>query len=98
MNFIISVLSQFRTKLLAANHLITRDRTKFDTEQKSSKFLLEIITPVSSANTGSDTKFILRGRSFIYIYILWTVQALELIPGEFHISMNPSHRKNSELN
>jgi hypothetical protein len=35
------VLSKFRTKLLAANHLIVWQRTKFDTEQKSSKFLLE---------------------------------------------------------
>jgi hypothetical protein len=34
---------------LAANHLITRERAKFDTENKSS-FLLEIMTQVSSAN------------------------------------------------
>jgi len=67
MNFIISVLSKFRTKLLAANHLIIRDRTKFDTEKKSSKFLLEIMTLVSSVYIGSDTEFILRGRSFIYV-------------------------------
>jgi hypothetical protein len=58
----------FRTKLLVANRVIIRQRTKFDTEQKSLKFLLEIMTLVSSANnTGSDTEFILRGRSFIYI-------------------------------
>jgi hypothetical protein len=44
------------------------ERTKFDTEQKSSKFLLEIMTLVSSAtNIGCDTEFILRGRSFTYI-------------------------------
>ena len=34
MNFIIFVLFKFRTTLLAANHLIIRERTKFDTEQK----------------------------------------------------------------
>jgi len=67
MNFIISVLSKFKTKLLAANHLIIRDRTKFVTEQKSSKFLLEIMTLVSLVYTGSDTELILRGRSFIYV-------------------------------
>jgi hypothetical protein len=37
-------------------------------EQKSPKFLLEIMILVSSANNiGSDIEFILRGRSFIYI-------------------------------
>jgi hypothetical protein len=36
--------------------------------KKSSKFLLEIITLVSSANKmGSGKAFIVRGRSFIYI-------------------------------
>ena len=69
MNFIIFVLSNFRTELLATNHLIIQERTKFNIEQKFSKFLLEIKTLVSSANNiGSDTEFILRGRSFIYIY------------------------------
>jgi hypothetical protein len=39
-----------------------------DTEQKSSKFLLEIMTLVSSANIiVSDTAFIHRGRSCIYV-------------------------------
>ena len=65
MNFITFVLSKFRTKLIAANHLIVRERNKFD-EHKSLTFLLEIMTLVSSVNnTGSDTEFILRGRSFI---------------------------------
>ena len=42
--------------------------TKFDTEHKSSKFVLEITTLVSSANnTDSGTEFIRRGRSFVYI-------------------------------
>jgi hypothetical protein len=54
MNFIIFVISKLRTK--------------FGTEQKSSKFLLEIMTLVSSANnTDSDAEFIFRERSFIYI-------------------------------
>jgi len=40
----------------------------FDTEQKFSKFMLEIMTLVSSANkTGSDTELIFRGREFICI-------------------------------
>jgi len=43
MNFIIFVYSKFRTKLLAANHLIILERPKFNTEQKYSKFLLEIM-------------------------------------------------------
>jgi len=39
-----------------------------ETEREFLKFLLEIMTLVSSANdVGSDTEFILRGRSFIYI-------------------------------
>jgi hypothetical protein len=32
MNFIILILSTFRTKLLASKHLITLETTKFDTE------------------------------------------------------------------
>jgi len=68
MNFITFISSKFRTKLLAANYLIIRERTIFDTEQKSSKFLLEIMALVSIANNvGSDTEFTIRGRSFIYI-------------------------------
>ena len=40
----------------------------FDTEQKSSKFLLEIMTLVSLANyIGSDIEFILSGRSVIHM-------------------------------
>ena len=61
-------LYSFRTKLLTANHLILQERTKSDTEQKSSTFVLQITTVVSPANnTDSDIKFILRGRSFICI-------------------------------
>jgi hypothetical protein len=68
MNMVIFILSKFRNKLLAANHLIIKERTKFDNVQKSSKFLLEIMTLVSSANnTVSDTEFVLRGRTFMNI-------------------------------
>jgi len=67
MNFNVSVLSKFRTKLSAANHLIIFERTKFDSEQKSLQFLLTIMTLVSSANNiHSDAEF-LRGRPFIHI-------------------------------
>jgi hypothetical protein len=66
MNFITLVL--YRFNFLAANHLIICERTKFDTEDTSLKFLLEIMTLVSSANNNSaHIKFILKGRSFIYI-------------------------------
>jgi hypothetical protein len=50
MNLTIFVLSRFRTNVLAANHLIIWERTEFDTEQKSSKCLLEIMMLLSSAN------------------------------------------------
>jgi hypothetical protein len=36
--------------LLAASHSLIRDRTLFDNMQKSSRFLLEIMMLVSSAN------------------------------------------------
>jgi len=43
-------------------------RTKFDTKQKSLKFLLEIMALVLSANNnGSHTEFISSIRSFICI-------------------------------
>jgi hypothetical protein len=62
MNFILFVLSKFRTNLLAANHLTIWERTKFDNEQKSLKFLPEIITLLSSTNNiAFHTEFILRG-------------------------------------
>ena len=67
MDFNIFVLPKFRTKLLDTIHLIIQKWTKFDTEQKSPKFLFEIMLLVSSTNNmGSDTEFILRGTSFIY--------------------------------
>ena len=63
MNFIIFVLSRFRTNFLAEKHSIIWERTKFDTEQKSWKLLFEIMTLVSSAyNIGSHKEFILRER------------------------------------
>jgi hypothetical protein len=66
MNFIIFILPNFKTKFLAANILVIWERNKFDTEEKSLKFQIEIMTLLSSANnTGSDTEFIHRGRLFI---------------------------------
>jgi hypothetical protein len=47
MNFITFILSN-RSNKLVANHLIQWERTKLDTEHKSSKFLLEIMTKVSN--------------------------------------------------
>jgi hypothetical protein len=74
-NVIKFVFSRFRTKLFPANHLITRERTKFDTEQKYWKFLLESMTLLTFAsNFGSEIEFILRGRSYIYIiYIIYNI-------------------------
>jgi hypothetical protein len=67
-NFIIFVLSRFRASLLAANHLLIRGKTMFDNMQKSSRFLLEIIMLVSSANIMGIAKvFIVGDRSFIYV-------------------------------
>ena len=49
---------------------MVQERTKFETEWKSSTFLLEIMTLLSPANnTYPDIEFILRGRLFIYLYI-----------------------------
>ena len=67
MNLIIVSLSKLRTKLLAANHSIIWQRNGFDSEQKSSKFLLDVMTVVSLANIGYDIDFILRGKLFIHI-------------------------------
>jgi len=68
MNFITFVLSKFTSKLLATNYLIIYKGTKLDTEHKTFRFLLEIMTLWSSANnTGFGTEFILKERSFIYI-------------------------------
>jgi hypothetical protein len=68
MNVVIFVVFKFRTKLLATNNLIKRERTTFYTEEKYRTFLLAVMKLVSSANNiGSDREFILRGSSFIYI-------------------------------
>jgi hypothetical protein len=49
------------------------------------------MTQVLSANNiGSDVEFILKGGSFIYIYI---IEALELILVELHASLYPSKIK-----
>jgi hypothetical protein len=44
------ILSRFRKSLFAENYSLIWERTLFDSMQKSPKFLLEIITLVSSAN------------------------------------------------
>jgi len=50
------------------------------------------MTLVSLAyNIDSDTEFILRGSSLIYIM---DIEALELILEELHVSLYPSQRKN----
>ena len=91
MNFIILVLSKFRTKLVA-NHLFIWERSKFDTEKKCLKFLLEIMILVSSANnTGSDKEFNLRGRSFIYFM---NNKDSRIDPKGTSVSTYPSQRKN----
>ena len=91
MTFIILVLFKFGTKLVA-NHLFIWERIKFDTEQKSLKFLLEIMTLVSSANnTGSDKEFNLSGRSFIYFM---NNKGSRIDPRGTWVSMYPSHSKN----
>jgi len=57
------VFSRFWTNLLSSNHPTIRERTKSDTEDKSSKCLLVIMTLVSSANfIGSDKELIPFGR------------------------------------
>ena len=84
-------LYSFRTKLLAANRLITQERTKLDIEQKSSTFLFEIMTQLSAVNnTDPDMEFILWGRSFI---ILRTIKSLQLMFREIHVLMYCRHRK-----
>jgi hypothetical protein len=65
-NFIIFVLSKFSVSLFAANHLPTRDTTLFDNIQKSSKFSLESMILVSSANIIGDARvFIVGGWSLL---------------------------------
>jgi hypothetical protein len=69
MHFIIFVLCKFGSNLFGANGIIIVCKsTKFDIEEKSSKFLLEIMTLVSSANNlWSDIEFLHRGCSLTYI-------------------------------
>jgi len=69
LNFIIFVLSKFRTELISSKPFYhMRERAKFDPEEKFLKCMLEIMILVSSANNiDSDIEFILRRRSFIYI-------------------------------
>jgi len=65
-NFSIFVFSRFRINLLAENHSIIRAKTRFTVVENSMKFLLEIITVVSSANNMvSAREFILNEKSFM---------------------------------
>jgi hypothetical protein len=79
-------------QLVAADHLIIREGIKFDTEQESLTFLLEIMTLVSANNTGSTQNLFL-GEGHLYIYILCTTALLEMILGELHVSVYPSRGK-----
>jgi hypothetical protein len=60
--------------LLAANHLLIRDTTLFDNMQKSSKFLLEIMTLVSSANIMGIAKVFIVGGNNRNSYVAKTEQ------------------------
>jgi len=58
--------SKFKTKMLADNHPIVRAKTRFGDVEKYIKFVLEIITLLSSANNiGSAREFICNGRLLI---------------------------------
>jgi hypothetical protein len=60
--------SRFRASLFAVNQSLMWERTVFEIVQKSSTFLLEIITLLSFANImGFHKLFIVGGRSFICI-------------------------------
>lgn len=57
-----------KPNLLAPNHLLIWEIITFNTAQKSSTFLPEIMIPVPSAYIiGSNKAFIPKGRSFMYI-------------------------------
>jgi hypothetical protein len=61
-------LYKFRVRFFRENHLPIRDKTLFDNIQKSSKFLLEIMTLMSSAIIiGAARVFVVGRRSFIWI-------------------------------
>jgi len=65
-NFNVFVFSRFSTNLLAENRSIIHAKIRFAVVENPMKFLLEIITLVSSANNmGSAREFILNERSFI---------------------------------
>jgi hypothetical protein len=66
----------------------------FDIVEKSSKFLLPIITLVSSANKMGCGKYLLMEVG--HLYILRKAKALKLTPLEFHILLFPILRKISQ--
>jgi hypothetical protein len=61
-----TVANECGGSLLAANHLFIRDRILFDNIQKSSRFLLEIVTLASANIMGIAKVFIVEGK-VIYI-------------------------------
>jgi hypothetical protein len=70
--------------LYAENHLLICERILPNSVQKLSKFLLEIIILVSSANVGIDDVFVVGGRSFICFLIPFYLQSV-LIHAAFSI-------------
>jgi hypothetical protein len=67
----------------------------FDVVENSSTFLQETITLPSSANKiGSDTVFMVGGRSFVYIK---KSKGYEIDPGELHVLLFPILRKISQM-
>jgi hypothetical protein len=87
-NFITFVLSRFRDSLFAANHLLIWERILFDSMQKSSRFLIEIMTLALSANImGIVVVFSVR---WSHLCRLGKAKALKLTPGELHALLFPS--------
>jgi hypothetical protein len=67
----------------------------FDTEEKSSKCLLEILTlELSANNTGHNVQFVLRER---VICLYYGKQSPRIDPWGTYVSMYHSKRKNVEM-
>jgi hypothetical protein len=60
--------SRSQAKLLAINHLLISDGTMFETQEISLKFLLEIMTLVSSMNITLSGKVFTHGER---LFIVW---------------------------
>ena len=85
----------FRTKLLAANHLITKERLNFTLNRKHQHFCLQlwhyyhqqiILFLIHNLFSGKGN-----------LYITWTTETLELILGELHVSMYCRHQLNKMM-